>query len=203
MSNLTYNPNVNIPYHSNQFNRSNDYEEPMNNYERNNGRQHFDRNNLDRNNLDRNNFDRNNFDRNNDTEFDRYNDNFENNDNYYDMTRTLPQMDPRGDPRGSSRMNRNNISKKSGLKNKSKSIINEKYSNDEKNHKLETDSKIKWILIFKKIAIITILFLLMSSVKMDELVCKFVPYLNENQLICMTIKGIILSVLIIIIQLFL
>ena len=198
MSNLTYNPNVNIPYHSNQFNRSNDYEEPMNNYERSNSRSNG-----------RQKFDRNNFDRNNDTDFDTYNDNSNyssiNNDNYYDMPRTLPQMDPRGDLRGEPRMNRYNNSKKSGFKNKSKSIVNEKYSNDENNERLEkdTDSKIKWILILKKIAIITILFLLMSSVKMDELVCKFVPYLNENQLICMTIKGIILSVLIIIIQLFL
>jgi hypothetical protein len=194
MSNLTYNPNVNIPYHSNQFNRGNDYEEPMNNYERSNGRSNG-----------RQKIDRNNFDRNNDTDFDRYNDNFENNDNYYDMPRTLPQMDPRGDLRGEPRINRYNNSKKSGFKNKSKSIVNEKYSNDENNERLEkdTDRKIKWILILKKIAIITILFLLMSSVKMDELVCKFIPYLNENQLICMTIKGIILSVLIIVIQLFL
>ncbi len=64
-------------------------------------------------------------------------------------------------------------------------------------------NKFNWLSFGKKIIIFTALFLLMSSVKMDDLVCKFIPFLSNNQLLCMTIKGILLSLIIILIQLLL
>ncbi len=184
MSNLTYNPNVNVSYHDS-------YESPRNDFNRND----FNRNNFDNNYRD--DYDRNNFERNN------FRNNFENNN--YDMPRSLPQVDSRSD------YSRSEYSRseypgadysrpKSGLKkhkmNSKKISVNENYEND-------TDikhTKISWSLILKKIIIFTALFLLMSSIKMDELVCKFIPYLNENQLMCMTLKGVILSIIIIIIN---
>ena len=62
------------------------------------------------------------------------------------------------------------------------------------------NDKFNWMLFAKKIVIITALFLIMSSVKMDELVCNFIPFLSNSQLLCMTVKGIILAISIIIIQ---
>ncbi len=185
MSNLTYNPNVNIPYHSNQFDNNymqNDYElnEPMNNFNKSNRN---NRNNYD----DMDIYNKNNF-RNN------FENNFENN---YEEQRGLPQMNARGG-KLSRYSNQKNDYKKNDYK---KKYATEKYENDDDDD--EKDYKVKWIIILKKIVIFTALFLLISSVKMDELVCKFIPYLNENQLICMTIKGIILSILIIITQLLL
>ncbi len=61
-------------------------------------------------------------------------------------------------------------------------------------------TRFDWILIIKKIIIYTALFLIMSHVKMDELVCKFIPFLSDNQILCMTFKGILLAIIIIIIQ---
>jgi hypothetical protein len=114
------------------------------------------------------------------------------------MPRSIPQIDPRNEY--SKPMN----NKKNGFKNKSKMIskVNEKYDNNTDVDKIK-DSKMNWTLIIKKICIFTALFLIMSSIKMDELVCKFIPYLGENQLICMTTKGLILSIFIIIINLLL
>ncbi len=199
MSNLTYNPNVNIPYHSNQFTNYDSYENPRNDMNRNDfNRNDFSRNEFKRNNMD-NNY-RNDIDNNYDN---NYRNNFENNN--YDMPRSLPQIDSRGEY---SRNQRPMNNKKAGFKNKSKinSKVNEKYENEN-----ESDSdvdkiknnKLNWTLIIKKIFIFTALFLIMSSIKMDELVCKFIPYLSENQLVCMTTKGIILSLLIIIINILL
>ena len=61
-------------------------------------------------------------------------------------------------------------------------------------------SKSNWITFGKKIVIYTILFLIMSHVKMNCFVCSFMPFLNNNEVLCMTIKGLIMSILIIIIQ---
>jgi hypothetical protein len=173
MSNLTYNPNVNIPYHSNKYNKYESY----NNYEDN--------------------------------------DNYENDDNYehYEMDNqsgrqlSLPQMDPRANMPPKMPRQMNNKYKQNNIKKKKQNNFKNKYNeeSDETDYDIkETKSnKIVWSLIIKKIVIFTALFLLMSHIKTDELICKFVPYLSENQLICMTIKGLILSILIIIIQLLL
>ena len=60
--------------------------------------------------------------------------------------------------------------------------------------------KIKWSRYFKGIVIYTLLFLIMSHIKMNSIVCGVIPYLNNHEILCMTIKGIIMSILIIIIQ---
>jgi hypothetical protein len=79
------------------------------------------------------------------------------------------------------------------------------YYNKNMSNKLETleeapSSKINWMLILKKIVIYTMLFLIMSHVKMNDLVCHFIPFLNNNEILCMVTKGILLAIIIIIIQ---
>ena len=61
-------------------------------------------------------------------------------------------------------------------------------------------TKFDWMLFVKKLVIYTALFLIMSHVKMDELVCKFIPFLSDNQILCMTTKGLLLALIIILIQ---
>ena len=61
-------------------------------------------------------------------------------------------------------------------------------------------TKFDWMLFVKKLVIYTALFLIMSHVKMDELVCKFIPFLSDNQILCMTTKGLLLALVIILIQ---
>ena len=60
--------------------------------------------------------------------------------------------------------------------------------------------KIKWSRYLKGIVIYTLLFLIMSHIKMNSIVCGVIPYLNNHEILCMTIKGIIMSILIIIIE---
>ena len=79
------------------------------------------------------------------------------------------------------------------------------YNKKRKYNSLESldvsSNKFNWMLIFKKIAIYAILFLIMSHIKMNEIVCNFMPFLNNNEILCMTTKGIIMAILIILIQL--
>ena len=166
MSNLTYNPNVNIPYHSNFSNSNSNYSNS---------------------NYSNSNFSNSKY---NKYEYDNYDDNFEMDDNQYGRQ----QINPRDEmPMKSSRSMK-----------KRKQTFKNKYTEEMDETDVETkDNKIVWSLIFKKIVIITALFLLISHIKTDEIMCKFIPYLSENQLICMTLKGIILSILIIILQLLL
>ncbi len=176
MSNLTYNPNVNVSYHDSFDQPRNDYSNMRNDY--NSSSMRNDYSNM-----------RNNFRNDNDNSWNNRN-NFEN--NYYennDMPRNFQSIDSRSE-----------YSRPINKSKKPKKIINENYENETEK---TTNSKFDWTLIIKKLVIFTALFLIMSSVKMDELVCKFVPYLSGNQLICMTTKGIILSILIIIINLLL
>ena len=62
------------------------------------------------------------------------------------------------------------------------------------------NNKINWMSIFKSISIYLILFLIISSVKMDELLFNLIPYLHSNEIIKMIVKGLILSIVIVIIQ---
>ena len=66
-----------------------------------------------------------------------------------------------------------------------------------------TNKKIDWILFIKKLVIYSMLFLIMSHVKMNTIVCNFIPYLNNNEILCMVTKSVIIALLIIIIQLIL
>ena len=65
------------------------------------------------------------------------------------------------------------------------------------------NSKIDWYLIGKKIVIYTILFLIMSHLIMNNMICKFVPLVGDNEIACMVTKGIIMSIAIIILQMIL
>jgi hypothetical protein len=184
MSNLTYNPNINDSY--------NDYNSEMN------------------------------------MEFNESNGNFKSYDNYdnYDNTpQLLQQMDPRADPgwksdgkpirqqmrqpmrqpmrqqpREQMRMPRqppnNYIEKPSKYKKQSNNY------DDAQIDKFEgkKSTKFNWILFAKKLIIYTALFLIMSHVKVDDLVCKFIPFLSDNQILCMTFKGVLLAIIIILVQ---
>jgi len=61
-------------------------------------------------------------------------------------------------------------------------------------------SKFNWLNFGKSVVIYTILFLIMSHMKMNYFVCKFIPLLNNNEVLCMTMKGVIMSIIIIVIQ---
>ena len=58
------------------------------------------------------------------------------------------------------------------------------------------NDKISWILLLKKIVIYTILFLVFNHIKTHELVCGLLPFLSDNDLLCMTFKGIIFALII-------
>jgi hypothetical protein len=64
-------------------------------------------------------------------------------------------------------------------------------------------TKFNWILFFKKLFIYAILFLLISHIKMNQLTCTIMPFLQSSELALMTVKGLILGLIIIILQLFL
>jgi hypothetical protein len=182
MSNLTYNPNVNIPYN--------------NNYNNNNINMDFDDNGG----------------------------NFRASSSNYDLPPQLPQMDPRGAPQYNPNMEQmgpiRNI--RQPIRNNFDSYYedndydmplpkiskNKRTKSKISNYDLDTfqetkSSKFDWLLFVKKLVIYTALFLIMSHVKMDELVCNFVPFLNDNQILCMTAKGILLALLIILVQMIL
>ncbi len=183
MSNMTYNPNVNIPYNNNYNNNIN-------------------------------------------MDFEEYGGNFKGGSNYNNSPQ-LPQMDPRGDPRIDIRgrgnienmeYNIGNIKNMRPMRQHFDSYYDEndyhdvmpkmnkksKYSNyDIDTFETTKTDKFDWVLFAKKIVIYTALFLIMSHVKMDELVCRFIPFLNENQILCMTVKGLILALLIILVQMIL
>lgn len=62
------------------------------------------------------------------------------------------------------------------------------------------NNKFNWILFIKKLVIYSMLFLIMSHVLMNNMVCHFIPYLNNNEIYCMVVKSVIMAILIIIIQ---
>jgi hypothetical protein len=80
---------------------------------------------------------------------------------------------------------------------KKRNIIKEKFASDTK------PNKINWILITKKIVIYTMLFLIMSHIKMNEIIFKFIPFFEKNEIPNMIFKGFIMAIIIIITQMFL
>ncbi len=192
MSNLTYNPNINIPYH--------DRSDRVDN-------RSYDNRSYDNDNTS---YDNTSYNRYNNHSNDRFN-KFENYDNYEMNNNYMQPMDPRADPpmnnyKMKPRFNPQKQPKK--LKNTmNKSKMNFKNNDEdeeiEDTHIENNEHKINWITIIKKLVIYTALFLIMSHVKMDELVCRFIPFLNNNQILCMSIKGLILGILIILTQILL
>jgi hypothetical protein len=178
MSNLTYNPNINIPYH--------------NGYSNNIGNSNMD------------------------MEFEESNGN-------YNMQPSLQQMDPRGNynsgmeqmnyqmgqqQRQPIRQDFNNYPKYNTKRKTARmNSYPQQYENSQTVDKFEDtpkkSSKINWIIIVKKLIIYTALFLIMSHVKMEELLCNCIPFLKDNQILSMTLKGVMLAIIIIFIQIFL
>ncbi len=181
MSNLTYNPNVNIPY-----NNYSNYNNPNMEFNENGGN------------------------------FRNYNSNYDN-----DMPSQIPQIDPRANNRIENMnqqymrqpmkqpirnqydydMDSSKISKRNNKMNYTDSQYNDKTTMD--SFEDTKPDRFDWVLFVKKIVIYTALFLIMSHVKMDELVCRFIPFLNDNQILCMTFKGLLLALLIILVQMLL
>jgi hypothetical protein len=60
----------------------------------------------------------------------------------------------------------------------------------------EKSDKINWILIVKKLVIYTILFLVFNHIKTHQVLCGLIPFLNNNELICMTFKGLLFAIII-------
>lgn len=58
------------------------------------------------------------------------------------------------------------------------------------------ESPLNWILLLKKLAIYTILFLVMSHIKLHELVCNILPFFNNNEVFCMAFKGLVMAIII-------
>ncbi len=88
-----------------------------------------------------------------------------------------------------------------GYKNKSIKGYKKNYTLD--NFEDTSNTKINWMVIIKKIIIYTALFLVMSHIKMNELICKFIPFIGDNEILCMTTKGILLAIIIIVTQIIL
>jgi hypothetical protein len=65
---------------------------------------------------------------------------------------------------------------------------------------VDNPNKFNWIKFGKNVVIYTILFLIMSHLKMNDFLCSFIPLLNNNEILCMTVKGIVMSLIIIVIQ---
>jgi hypothetical protein len=92
------------------------------------------------------------------------------------------------------------------VKKSKKYIPNESYRKKYKKEDIDSEesyenpNKINWRRYMKAIVIYTLLFLIMSHVKMNSIVCGFIPYLNTREIFCMIVKGIIMSILILIIQ---
>ena len=60
----------------------------------------------------------------------------------------------------------------------------------------ENLDKFNWILLLKKIVIYTILFLVLNHIKTHEIVCGLLPFLSNNELLCMTFKGLLFALII-------
>ncbi len=188
MSNLTYNPNINTSYNDVPYNNTS--------YKDYNSRINMEFNNTNGN-------------------FKSY-DNYDTNSNYDNIPPMLQQMDPRAAPeietmrqpirrqQYTRQTNNNYIDLPPIMKRKKakKMVYNSEYDDEPvlDNFSDTKSTKFDWILFSKKIVIYTALFLIMSHVKMDDLVCKFIPFLTDNQILCMTFKGMLLAVIIVIIQ---
>ncbi len=68
---------------------------------------------------------------------------------------------------------------------------------------VQKPNKINWMVILKKIVIYTMLFLIMSHVKMNDLIFKILPILEMHEILLMILKGFFMSLVVIIIQIFL
>ncbi len=61
---------------------------------------------------------------------------------------------------------------------------------------VENPNKFNWILLLKKLVIYTVLFLVFNHIKTHEIFCGLIPFLRNNEVLCMTFKGLIFAVII-------
>ncbi len=76
----------------------------------------------------------------------------------------------------------------------------ERFNQPKKKHRIESMSdqsqRFNWILFAKKIVIFTVLFLIFNHMKTHNLFCGLLPFLNNNDLLCITVKGFVFSLII-------
>jgi hypothetical protein len=117
-----------------------------------------------------------------------------------------PQMDPRMAPQMAPQMGHSmpNIQQSYLPQQDYRMNYQQPYNIEEtmadKMETLDNNNKFNWILFLKKIGIYTLLFLIMSHMKMNNLLCRFIPFIQDSEVACMILKGFIMAVLIILIQ---
>ena len=85
---------------------------------------------------------------------------------------------------------------------RSKTIPNryENMSNKKNNYEsFQDNGGFSYTSLIKRIIVYTILFLIMSHLKMNNILCHFIPFLENNEIACMAMKGFIMSCIIIIV----
>ena len=192
MSSISYNPSINIPsYHPNDFNISNG--------------EHFNNNYImsTDNNISSKNLPNNMMYASNNSNSMQYNPNTVYNSNpQYNMNANM-QYNPMPPPQYNStplynpniqQYNSNSLSNPLSYNPSIPSVKSKELFTNIKS------DKFNWWLFGKSVTVYTLLFLVMSSMKMNEIVCKFIPFINTNEIICMVTKGVITSILIIIIS---
>jgi hypothetical protein len=185
MSNFTYNPNVNIPYHNNRMDMEYEDKSYGRNYDTPPMLQQIDPRADPR------------------EDFRSESRNIKRGD----MRETMyePRYEPRYEPilDNDNQFYKNTIRAQKTYK-KPKKVNYDDYEKTDYDvidkFQDSNSNRFNWMLFGKKILLITALFLIMSSVRMDNIVCNFIPFLSSSQLLCMTVKGIILAIIVIIIQ---
>ena len=61
---------------------------------------------------------------------------------------------------------------------------------------IESSTKFNWVLLLKKLVIYTILFLVFNHIKTHQILCGLIPFFSNNEVLCMTFKGLLFAVII-------
>ena len=113
----------------------------------------------------------------------------------YDVREQQPrydvQYDSRNDSRNDSRSDLRMDARMEHYEARPKRKLKERMVSQSKN-----PDRFNWILLLKKIVIYTILFLVLNHIKTHEIVCGLLPFLSNNELLCMTFKGLLFALII-------
>ncbi len=74
--------------------------------------------------------------------------------------------------------------------------VRQKKKTKERMTTIDNSTRFNWILLLKKLVIYTILFLVFNHIKTHEIVCGLLPFLSNNDLLCMTFKGLVFAIII-------
>jgi hypothetical protein len=109
-----------------------------------------------------------------------------------------PRMEPRMEPQRDSRIDsRNDLRNVSRIESRTEHYdARPRRKIKERMVQNENTNKFNWILLLKKIVIYTILFLVLNHIKTHEIVCGLLPFLSNNELLCMTFKGLLFALII-------